>query len=268
MPSYKKKLDKRVWSYTTLDLYYKCPYAFSMKVLEGIKGDTNAAAEIGSYGHKLFEEILTGKLTISDALTDCVENFDDHVTAEISEASYDKKYTALCQYLSDVDENLLFPFDILGVEQRVNWKIGKYKFIGFLDLVLCHKETGELWLVDHKSSPHFLKKDGTPLVSTKPQFESYKRQMYLYADAMQKTYGEYPKWIVWNHFLDDGKLTKIPFKQEELDETLAWVDETLKAIYADKEFLPKWDYARCKMLCDYRNGYCEYSEEDPDAELS
>ena len=132
--------------------------------------------------------------------------------------------------------------------------------IGIVDLILERKEDDKIILVDHKSSGHFFKKDGTPLKSSEESFLGYRRQMYMYADAMKnsKEFGCFPDYIVWDHFLDEGKLSIIPFKKEEFDESIKWVKDTIKKIYKDAEFAPCLSYMRCHTLCNYRDGYCEY----------
>ena len=53
MSPYKEILDNITYSYSSLSQYDSCPYSFLMNKIEGIRGDSNAYAEIGSYGHKL-----------------------------------------------------------------------------------------------------------------------------------------------------------------------------------------------------------------------
>ena len=257
---YKKTLDKIVWSFSTISLYEDCPRAFFIKKIEGIIGDTNAAAEIGSYGHDLNERLFKQRISAQEALDECVYEFDDHVTEYISETNKSKKYMALCEYLSEFDESIFDRFDVLEVEEKHVWMVGDYKFIGIVDLLLQEKATGKVYLIDHKSASHFLKKDGSPLKNMESAFKKYSKQMYLYADAIHQRHGRYPDYIVWNHFLDKGKTTVIPFEEKGVKEATDWVVDTINRIYKDTDFLPMQDYVRCNLLCDYRNGLCEYKE--------
>ena len=261
MSEYKKKIDKIVFSHSSLSQFCECPYAFFMRKIQGIKGDGNAFAEIGSFGHELCADYLSGKATLDETLSSCVDDFDDRVTYEISEASKDKKYFALCDFFASFDEDdFESKYEVLGVEKRFKWEIDGHKMVGIADLILKRKSDGKIILVDHKSSGHFLKKDGKPLKTMQESFEKYKHQMYMYADAMKKSndFGCFPDYIVWNHFLDDGQLTIIPFKTEEYEETINWVVDTINKIYECEEFLPHISYIMCNQLCDYRDGYCEY----------
>lgn len=261
MSEYKEILDKIAFSHSSLSQYCECPYAFFMNKVQGVRGDGNAYAEIGSFGHELCAKFLTKEASLADVLAECVEDFDDHITCEISETSKDKKYYALCEYIAEFDEDdFRQRFEVLAVEKKVFWTIQRHRMVGVIDLVLKDKKTGKIYLVDHKSSSHFLKKDGKPLKTMEESFTKYRRQMYMYADAMKnsKDFGFTPDYIVWNHFLDDGKITVIPFNEDDYAETLKWVTDTIDRIYEDEEFLPKMSYMMCNTLCDYRNGYCEY----------
>lgn len=260
MTSYKEILDKIVWSFSTISLYEDCPRAFYIKKIEEITGDTNAAAEIGSYAHELNERLFKREINAQEALNECVYNFDDCITETISETNRAKKYMALCDYFSEFDETIFDRFEVLEVEEKHIWKIGKYQIVGIIDLLLRERETGKIYLVDHKSASHFLKKDGTPLKSIESMYRKYSKQMYLYADAIHRKYGFYPDYIVWNHFLEGGKRTVIPFEMEGLDGAVKWVKETIRKIYKDTTFTPVQDYVRCNLLCDYRNGFCEFKE--------
>lgn len=263
MSDHKKILNKNEWSFSTLNLYETCPYAFYLKKIERPEERpiNNAYAEIGSYVHELHEEIFKGKMAVQEALDDCVYHFDDHVIEYITEKSREEKYIALCGYLACFDEDYSDKYEVLGVEKEIHWKIGKHKCICYIDLILRRKSDGKVFLIDHKSSGHFLKANGDPLKNQAVSFESYTKQMYLYADAMYKEMGFYPDFIVWNHFLDSTKMIdKIPFDEDGLNKTLIWFNETVEKIYNDTEFEAVDSYMMCNKLCNYRNGICPYRE--------
>lgn len=259
---YKGIWDKTRFSFSALRQYDECPYALYLTKIVGEKGIGNGYAEIGTYGHDLLERVFSRDITIQDALDECIEEFDDHITEDIPESSKDKKYEALCDYLAEFDEGIFDNYEVLGTEIKCMWQIGKEKFIGFIDLVLKDKETGKIYLVDHKSSDHFMKKDGkTPLKSKESSFNSYKKQMYLYADAMKKILGYLPDYIMWNHFLDRGETTVIPFDEGEYKDVLKWAEQTINGIRSDDEFKAIPDFFRCTKLCNHRET-CPYIEDE------
>lgn len=257
---YKKILDNIEYSFSSLHLYNQCKYAFYLKKVCEIVGVNNAYQEIGSYGHSLNEQIFKKEMTVQQALDDCVENFDDYVFEYISDSSKEKKYIALCDYLSVFDESYEERFEIIGVEMEFHWRIGKYKCVGYADLILKNKETGKIYLIDHKSASHFMKKDGTPLKNQEDNFCAYRYQMYMYCDAIKKKLGLQVDYIVWSHFLDNSSVTMIPFDENEYNESLDWVVSTIKKIYRDNEFEAKENYMLCFRLCDFRDNICEYKE--------
>lgn len=260
MSKYKNKLDAVEWSFSTVHMYEQCPYAFYMKKIENLVGDSNAYAEIGKYGHELNEKIFKRQLTVQQVLEACVENFDDCIMEYISDSSREKKYLAMCDYFSSFDESFWDKFEVIAAEEEFHWKIGKYKCIGYADLILRRKNDLKIFLIDHKSAPHFFKKDGTPLKAQTDNYLAYKNQMYMYADAMKNKYGFYPDYLVWNHFLDNGTITMIPFLEEELQSTLIWFKDIVQRIYKDKTFEAIENFIMCNQLCDYRNGFCEYKD--------
>lgn len=257
---YKEILDKIEFSFSSLHTYEKCPYAFYLKKICNTVGINNAYAEIGSYGHYLNEKIFKKEYTVQQALDDCVENFDDHVFEYISDSSKEKKYISLCEYLSYFDESYEERYEVIGVEMEFHWKIGRYRCVGYADLILKSKETVKIYLIDHKSAGHFMKKDGTPLKNQEVDFYAYRNQMYMYCDAIKKKLGLQVDYIVWSHFLDNGSITLIPFNDVDYKKSLKWTVETIHKIYNDNEFEAIDDYMRCFKLCNYRDGDCEYKE--------
>jgi hypothetical protein len=253
---YKDILDKIDWSFSTLHLYETCAYGFYNKKICDYLGIDNAFAEIGRYGHEINEKIFKSEFTIDEALKNWISDFDDHVFSYISESSKEKKYLAFCDYLAEFDESIFDKYDILDVETKFNWKVGKYNCVGLVDLVLREKSTQEIILEDHKSAAPFFGKKGQLLKSQTENFNSYKKQMYMYCKPIYEKYGVFPSRIEWNHMFDKTK-TSIPFDMNDYNETQEWVKETIRKIYKDTKFEASKSYMMCYQLCNYRCD-CEY----------
>jgi hypothetical protein len=257
---YKEILDNIEFSFSTVHLYETCPYAFYNKKICGDKGISNAFAQIGKLGHLINEKIYKKESNIEEALNEWIEEFDYHVTEYISDNSKEKKYLAFCDYLATFDESFFDKYEILGVEVKFHWKIGKHKCIGFADLIVRDISTKEIILIDHKSAPPFFGKKGQLLKAQVDNFNAYSKQMYMYSKPIYEKYGEYPTKIIWNHMFENNT-TEIEFNMEDYKMTLKWFKETVRKIYNDKEFNPCKSYMMCNQLCNYRLD-CEYKNEE------
>ena len=260
--AYKDILDNIEWSFSTLHQYEQCPYSFYEKKLDGTEiNEGNFYSDIGGFVHEINAQIFDETLSIDNAIDYFIDNYENNVVYTAKQSTMENKYNQAIDYLAAFDVDKLNDYEILGVEKEVHFKVDKYKFIGFIDLLLRNKETKKIILVDHKSADHFMKKDGvTPLKNQKENFEAYRRQMYLYCKAINDEYGEFPDRIVWSHFFEQT-VTNIKFVEEDYENTLKWAVNTIKNIYSDKEFKANTSYMMCNVLCGYRNSCCYANDE-------
>ena len=259
MSKYKQDLDDMVWSFSRIHSYEQCPYSFYLKYIEKEQGVGNFYSGSGKLAHEVHEKILKGELPIEECVNYFIEEF-DFIEEREKESIETNNLNACVDYFSELDFSGLDAYNILGIEEKIETKIGKFKVIGYIDLLLENKETGEIIVLDHKSSKYCLKKNGEVLKGKEEGFLAYKHQLYLYCKWVIEKYGKTPRYLVWNHF-KDGKVCKIDFVQEEYEETLEWFKKLTKKIYKDEEFEAKKDYVMCNSLCDYRK-ICEYKNEE------
>lgn len=261
----KEILDNTIWSFSTLNMYENCPYSFYCKKFDDAKiGIPNFYAECGSICHEYLADIFLGKITVEEALNDWINTYEDKICCSAREDTKNKKYYEFIDYLSALDMDKMKDYEILEIENRSVWNLGKYNMTGFIDMLIRHKVTGEIILIDHKSLGKFLKKDGMPLKNMLDSFNSYKKQMYLYCMPIKEKYGKYPSKIVWNHFFSQD-VTVIPFIEEELIETQKWAKNIIQKIHKDNKFVAycfndenyKHNFIKCTQLCDFREE-CEY----------
>lgn len=256
--NYKKILDEIIWSFSTMHLYENCPYAFYNKKICDDCGIDNAFAEIGRFGHKINELLFRQELDINAAIEMWVEEYDYNIFSYIKEETKEKKFYEFIEYLEKFNESFWDKYEVLAVEEELHWKIGRKNFVGFLDLLIQNKETGELILVDHKSAGHFLKLNGEVLKNQIENFSAYSKQMYLYCKPIYEKYKKYPSKIVWNHMFEN-KTTVIPFNESDYLTSIEWAKATIKKIYRDTKFLANKSYMMCYRLCNWRDT-CEYLE--------
>ena len=251
-----------VWSYSRLTSFEHCKYEFYINYIvnrdeEIYLSEGNFYAEVGSYVHEILAMIFDGKLTPDDAVQYYVDHFDENVFYKTKQSTMEKTFEACANYFSEVDFSWLNNYEILGVEMETKFEVAGYNFIGFIDLLLRDKRDNKIVVVDNKSSEFPFKRDGGVKAKMVDTFDKYKKQMYLYCYAVKDKYGEFPKEITWNHFKDGGKFATIPFKQEEYDDAVKWMVNTIKTIEKENDFEPNLSFFYCHNLCNFRNS-CEY----------
>jgi ATP-dependent exoDNAse (exonuclease V) beta subunit len=222
----------------------------------------NFYAEVGSFMHKILEMVLKGELKQEDALDYFIEHYDENVFYTTKDSVMDKSYEACAAYLRELDLSWLENCEVIGVEKKINTTLTdendkEYSFIGFIDVAVRDKQDGEISIIDHKSATYPLKADGvTVLKRSEHSFQSYKRQLYLYAKAVHDKYGVFPKYLMWNHFKEQ-KIVVVEFDKEEYDAAMKWYIDKIHEIENDEDFVAKNDFFFCRNLCEFRDS-CEY----------
>lgn len=255
---YSKLINKMTFSFSRLHLYETCPYAFYLKYIQEKKGLQNFYSENGSVMHSIFERLLKGKIKLENAPNIYLEEFDS-ICNTTKQSIMDTTFEKCMDYLCCVDEIDKNRYEILLVEEEMNFKIGKYSFKGYADCVLKDKLSNQIILIDHKSSNHLFKKDGTPLKNMADYFYAYQKQMYTYCKAIKDIYRIHVDLIAWHHFKDNGRISVIPFNKEDYEATLKWAVDLIQKIKKDQRFQARKSYMMDKELCDYRE-VCEYLE--------
>lgn len=217
-------------------------------------------AQFGSLIHKILELYVKGELS----LFEISQYYEDHFYEEVTERFPYNKYVDLQQsyyekgldYLDNINL-ILDDYEVLGVEKEVRFKIGKYDFIGFIDLLLRDKNTGNITILDHKSASLKILKNGNVSKTDAEHFKEFKRQLYLYSIPVIEEYGEV-SFLEWNLFKEQ-KFLKIDWNEDEYKETVAWAEDTLRMIENEKDWAPNaTNYFYCRNLCGQRENACEY----------
>ncbi len=255
------KIADMVWSYSRLSTFEQCKYAFYLKYLVAndneYLAEGNYWAEVGSFMHEILERIFKKELSLDDAPTYFIDHYNDFVLYKTSPTIMKRTYDACLDYLASEDLWWVKECEVLGVELEMHFEVSGFPFVGYIDLLLRNRHTGELILVDHKSAAYPLSAKGDRVLKNhEKSFDSYRKQMYLYCHAIKQKYGQFPAHIVWNHF-KAGKMVRIPFNKDEYDEAIRWFSDTIHAIKAEHDYSETQDYFYCHNLCDFRNS-CEY----------
>lgn len=245
------------WSFSRMNSYYSgCPREWKAHYIDCEDTCDSFDGQAGSSAHETLEAFFKGEIS-------------EFETASFFEELYKKKVTLPCPYpngdtkfpkILDYFNNFSFDFDkweVLGVELKVNFMVGNHECVGYIDLLLRNKETGEITLMDHKSSQIKQLKNGNISKTDQEHFKAFVRQQYLYSDYVLKKYGRVDC-LSWNMFTQ-GNIITIPWKKEEMNETFKWAEETIASIENETEFPANPSFFYCSSLCSIRvNMNCPY----------
>ena len=254
-------IDNMTWSFSRLESFHTCKYMWKKQYIDCEDGEQNAFASYGTLGHKLLEQYAKGELDTFDLAGEYESRFDEAVPEEFPPNKFvdmrESYYNKGLAYFESIGDRL-GEYKILGVEKKVEFELYGKPFVGYIDLLL--EKDGEIYCVDHKSANIQFKKNGEPNKSSSEKMQTYKYQLYMYSKALIDA-GIKVDYLVWN-FFNNQHIYKIPWKQEEYEETLRWVKDTLDAIDAEEGWEPNCDFYFCHYICNYR-GSCEHVEWKP-----
>lgn len=211
-----------------------------------VERQENAFAQYGTLAHELIEAWAAEKLLPLDLASEWERRYYSVVTEPFPYASssgYDTRYYEAGKNYFNTFTGFGDGWKVLSVEEEFFSNIGGFLFRGFADLLLRHESSGELMLVDHKS---------TSASSIKKSAEKHTKQVYLYAGMVQEKYGKYPSILQINYF-KAGQMKPIPFCKADYLATVDWATSTASEIAFALEFPRKEDYYFCNNLCSVRN---------------
>ena len=224
-------IDSMVWSFSRLNGFYICPREWFQVYINCEEKADSFAAQFGSYMHKILELYAKGELDIFELSKYYEENYSENVTCDPPPNKYvdlgQKYYDAGLAYLDNINLELE-KYEILGVEKKLDFKIGDYDFVGYIDLLLRDKENQEVIILDHKSANIGILKSGKIAKKDREHFEDFKRQLYLYSMPIIEEYGHVDK-LKWNLFKEQ-RFIEIHWNKEEYDTSIKWCIDTIEAI--------------------------------------
>ena len=248
------------WSFSRLNSFDSgCRLEWKRHYIDCEPSHQSFYGAAGGFSHKILEMYEKGELD----MWDLPGYFEAHFAEEVPYDAPPNKYTDLkadwFNKVYEYFENIDLPLDkyqVCGVEKQLDFMVGEYPFIGFIDLFLRDPEDGKYILVDHKSSNIKILKSGKISKSDQEHFLAFKRQQFLYCLPIIEEYGEgCVKELRWNMFRNREWIS-IPFNKEEYEETIDWAISTIHRIENETEWPPKPDMFFCRNLCGC--DYCEY----------
>lgn len=167
-------------------------------------------------------------------------------------ATVHKYIDAGIQYLENFEP---FPYEMIAVEDKLEFDIDGVKFVGILDYIGRDKDSG-LVIVDNKSGDIRPRSGKAKPTSRDKELDKRLRQLYLYSRAVEQKYGELPKSLCFNCYRT-GTFVEEPFSHDAYDEAMKWALSTIERIKEEDNFDPNQDYFYCGWLCGL-NDVCEY----------
>lgn len=235
-----------------------CLHGWRKAYIEGDRGVGNWFSSVGTATHDVFDLYVEGKLSpwdVAEAFVDAFNAIEDRPVSRGMAKSY---YTKLYDFFNGELFNTFFrDITILEHEEKQEFKVGKYNFRGYPDLVAEHKDYG-LCVVDFKTAKPY----GDWVEPYMNSLQHNIQQLYLYGIPVSKAYGGYPDNLVYLHPRHEALVVE-PFSMDGLQRTKGWCIDTI-------ETAGKWNEwtARCdlglkdtfyqKFLCNHRFD-CEHT---------
>lgn len=250
--NYKFLIEDMTFSYSRINSFKQCKYGFFLKYIKHCDSKNNFFAMYGTFMHTIIEKFLAKDLLKEELVSYYIENFTKVVTAKPPSSKIYKNYfNSGLVYLS----NMSFPYtNILGIEEKVDFSVGDYDFVGYVDVIA--KDNEEIHIIDHKSKTLKSRSKRKTPTKTDVELDEYLRQLYLYSIPIYNKYKEYPTKLNFNTFRNNSWIAE-DFNLEKLEDTKKWVTNSIEEIILEEKWNPNVDYWLCKHLCDV-SSECEY----------
>lgn len=253
---YKPLIDDMIWSYSRIEAFNDCPYRFFLRYIRGFKDDDKFYSSYGSFIHKILERYYKEEITKDEMLTTFLLNFKKEVRGIRPKESTVQKYiSAGCEYLKSFTP---FPYKMIDVEKRIEFKIEDYNFVGFIDYI-GYDDDGGICIVDNKSRDLKPRSNRQKPTAKDKELDKMLRQLYLYAAAIEQEYEVLPKFLCFNCF-KAGVFIKEQFDIQKYEETKQWAIKSIEKITNTEDFEPNLDFFSCLYICGVSD-YCEYNIE-------
>lgn len=227
--------------------------AFKLQYIDRVPQEGNFYSDYGTWAHALLEQYAKGDIPC-------------YALAEVYDEEYDQQIThrpppfpkGLAEKYRDAGREYFENFDGFGdewevaeidgqpaVECRFEINIGGYPFVGIADLILRHKETGELMVIDHKSKSKN---------SMDRELTTYRKQLYVYAAFVKEKFGVFPTILRFNMF-KEGYFIDERFNMDTYNETMEWIVDTIESIFLESDWKVCKSSYFCRFICSVLD-YC------------
>jgi len=250
MSRYDFILDSMVYSFSSVNSFEPCPGCFKLTYIDSESRIGNAFSDYGNLVHEVLELFFKDKLKKEDLQDYYLSHFEDAIKTAfpLYPAGMKENYLSAGSYFFENFEFDKSLYDIIFIEDYINFKQGDLEIVVKPDLILKEKSSGKYFLIDYKTAK--IKKSKRDYAE---QIKEYESQFLLYC---------YGLWIEKGIIIDKLKIWFIRDNVEyvsivnpvKIAETLIWFEDTIKKIKEETEwkFKEKTDYF-CQQICSQRN---------------
>lgn len=257
MSEFDFEIEPLRFSYSSLSTFNTCAYAFKLTYIDVEERIGNFFADFGSLIHLTMEHYWNGDIPKEELANYFMEVYDDAIQNDpppfppnMEANYYNDALNFLKEFPYDRDD-----YDVIEIEGTYKFLYGDIKFTIRPDLILCHKETGQIQLVDFKTSKPVKGKKQT---WDEKKLEDYKKQTIIYAYFYEQETGRHIDKI---KLLFPRLMKEYVFSPSEEDVTkvLDWLKTTVQLIRWENEFEPTIDPYFCNNICSVRQA-CKYKQ--------
>lgn len=250
--NYAPLIDDMTWSYSRIKSFEDCPYRWYLKYIRRFTGKELFFASYGKFMHSLIERYLK-KAETKDQLVDVyLSEFASSVDGCAPNMTvFGNYFSSGLSYLNSLSPP---PFNIVGVEQRIDFDVDGIRFVGCIDLIA--EKDGDIIIIDNKSKnlkPRSRRKKPT---KSDNDLDSYLKQLYIYSRWIEAQYGVRPKSLCFNCFRENVFISE-PFEDAAYHDAMLWAKDIISKIRIESDFNPDIDFFKCTYLCEMQDN-CEY----------
>jgi hypothetical protein len=237
-----------------------CAYGWKLSYIDKVDRVQNFFSGYGLLVHDCFERFFKKELGVWDLSEYYRTNYSKFVVIDPPPfpAGMGENYKMQGQKFFDNFDFYIDNYNVLSVEDKIDFDFRGSMFVAKPDLVLYNKQTTTYSLVDYKTSaPLKVSKTTGKETWDKKKMESYYKQMYIYGYAL-RNYRFIPIEEITIWFPRLNKIVTVPYDMKKEAETMDWLEEGIARIRMEENFL--YDNTQnyfCFQLCSVRNA-CEY----------
>lgn len=248
------------FSYSAVSTFDICNHSYKLTYIDAVPRENNFYGEFGTLAHDCFEKYFSNELEAYE-LSEYYRSIYDEVVKDPAPTppfGLDERYKAQGQEFFD---NFSFDkenYDVLLIEDKIDFDLGDIKAVAKPDLVLRRKKTGKITLFDYKTATPFKtdKRTGKEIADTK-KIEGYYKQMYLYTYAL-RNHRNIPIDEITLWFMRIDRKVTIPWSLVKEEEAMHWFTSSIATITDEEVFqYNNQNPYFCNNLCSVRQ-FCEY----------